>query len=127
MKLVVAIIAVLLFCFGATICNLSYDPCNRINDWWDLRMNLYSVLFSLCFLFSTMRNEKGQIKHIKFVLGIGVGLSISDVIDRLVFNINTFTATDIIMIIATIIFSYTEAYTQLNDKFKAFIQKLCHH
>lgn len=114
MKLVLSAAAVLLFTFGYQVCSYFYDPCKQVSQWWDLRMNLYSILILLCFVFSNMKVRTWEINHIKFVIGIGLGLSISDVIDRLLFDITRFQTDDIIMVIFTLLISALESYTKYN-------------
>lgn len=126
MKLVVSILAVLLFGLGYQICSFFYPNfCKNpeaMEAWWDLRMNLYSALILLLFWLTNMKN--GHSKHVSFVLAIGIGLSISDVIDRLYFDITEFTYEDIGMIIITVIAAYIEAYTKFN--INNLTHKLCH-
>lgn len=125
MKFVISILAVMLFCCGYQICSFFYPNfCKNpeaLAAWWDLRMNLYAMLILLLFWLSNMKN--GQSKHVSFVLAIGIGLSISDVLDRVYFDITKFTLSDIFMIVITIMVSYAEVYAKFNIN---NIQKLCH-
>lgn len=125
MKLLLSILAVSLYVSGYWICSYFYpDVCKTpqaAQGWWDLRMNLLSVLIMICFLFSMVNTKKWELKHIKFVLGVGVGLSTADVIDRLFFDITVFTSSDVVLIILTLAISYTETYTKLTQR----LQKLC--
>lgn len=80
-----------------------------IIKWWILRLSLYAVLIAMLFSISNM---VGKTKFISFVLSLGIGYSISDVIDRICFDINKFTIQDIVMIIITIALSYYAIYVR---------------
>lgn len=115
MKLILSITSVLLFGLGFWICNLLYpDACGaQINQWWDMRMNIYAIILLTCFSVALSKEDN---KHLRFVLSIGIGLSASDVIDRIFFNISQFTKEDVSMVIATFIISYVESYTNFSIK-----------
>ena len=56
---------------------------------------------------------------LRFVLEVSAGLAISNVVDRLYFNVRNFTKADIIMIIATLLFAvidYKKDGLTTNDK-----------
>lgn len=87
---------VLLFCFNNKICFYFYPE--DVNGWWTLRTNIYSVMFAGLFYANKLQNTVFS----KFMFSIGIGLTISDFIDRIFFDINQFTTSDIFMIIITI-------------------------
>lgn len=124
MKVTLSIVVIILFVFGYRICSFFYDPCVLITKWWDLRMNIYAIILLLCFIIAIPNIGN---KFLRFTLCIGVGLSSADVIDRVWFDITKFTKDDVIMILTTITLSYIEVYTQLSNKLKLFMQKLCRH
>jgi len=108
MRLILSSLLVLLFGFGYVICNLFYpeyllNKGEHADKWWDLRMNLYSVLIGGLFYTLTLKQSYPKLE--RFVLEIGVGLSMSDIIDRLVFDVTKFTNSDYFMIFATLVFA----------------------
>ncbi len=109
-KFLLSIIAVLLFCFNYQICEFFYS--NSLNNWWDLRTNIYAILFAVALTIARY-DSKGWIR---FVLNVGIGFSVSDVIDRVYFDITVFTQADIYMIIATLLMASIEFYVKRNDK-----------
>ena len=97
------ILAILLFSFNYNICNFFYYN-NEVKDlykWWDLKSNIYAVIMALMFYASSI-GEKGKLK---FILNIGIGFTISNVIDKVYFNVLVFNENDIIMIILTVCFA----------------------
>jgi hypothetical protein len=81
------------------ICEYFYK--DDLIKWWDLRTNIYAVIFGLCLQIAII-GTKGWLR---FVLSVGLGFSISDIIDRLYFDINTFNNNDYIVIGITLITS----------------------
>ena len=69
--------------------------------WWVLRCNLYALTFLDLVLASYLPKHKFSFFWMAFL----VGLSISDVIDRTYFNINTFTVADRIMLVVNLVLS----------------------
>lgn len=128
MRIFLYIVVVLLFCFGYTICNIVYpeyllNKGENAASWWGLRMNICSVLICLALLLIC---RKDDLKIGKFILGIGIGLSISDVIDRLKYDINKFTEIDSFMILITITIVYLEVYTEhSSSNLTKYIVKKC--
>ena len=59
------ILGVLLFCLNYTICEIFYPNMDEesIQKWWDLRVNIYSVLFA-CILISYSIEARGWLKFI---------------------------------------------------------------
>jgi hypothetical protein len=86
-----------------------------LNDkWWDLRLNITSLIFAGGFILARI-GSKGLLR---LVLSIGVGLSISNVIDRIFFDIQVYTKADILMVIATIIISIYDYVRERNIRIK---------
>ena len=94
-------LAVFLFVGNYQICEFFYPDLDEesVKAWWIMKSNIYSVIVVLLLLSSSI-SEKGVLR---FVLSIGVGLSLSDVVDRLYFNTNQFNEHDLVMIAITII------------------------
>ena len=92
-------IAIVLFSSNYLLCEYFYSE--DIDNWWSLKVNINAVVIALVLLASSVK-EKGVLR---FVLDIGVGFTVSNVVDRLYFNTTQFTKTDIIMIIATFLFA----------------------
>lgn len=92
---ILSIILVLLFVGNSHICDILTSD---INSWWKLRTGLYSIIIGLAFYISTMKHTIFS----KVVISIGIGLTSSDIIDRVFFDINYFTWSDIIMIVISI-------------------------
>ena len=93
------LISILLFTSNYSICEFLYSK--NIDKWWDLRLNINAIVISLVFLASSI-GKKGVLR---FVLDVGVGFTVSNVVDRLYFNTTQFTKADTIMIIATFLFA----------------------
>ena len=102
-KKMLFIISIILFVSSYKICDFFYynDDVKDLNKWWDLKSNIYAVIMSLIFYASSIKS-KG---FLKFILNIGVGFAISNVIDKIFFNVLVFNENDIIMIILTVCFS----------------------
>jgi hypothetical protein len=98
------ILAILLFSFSYNICNYFYynDEIKDISKWWGLKSNIYAVIMMLIF-YASLINTKGVLK---LILSIGVGFCVSNVIDKVFFNVLQFNYNDIIMIILTLCISF---------------------
>jgi hypothetical protein len=103
-KKILIILAISLFIGNYHICNYFYPGNSQtdINNWWDLKSNIYAVIMMIVFL-SAQIGTKGLLR---FFLSIGVGFAISNVIDKCYFNVLEFTKADIYMIIITVLFSF---------------------
>ena len=112
-KSIAYILAILMFCFNYNICNYFYynDEIKDISKWWDLKSNMYAIIMTLVFyaiimmliFYASLLNTKGILK---VILNIGLGLCLSNVIDKLFFNVINFQFNDVLMIIITICFSF---------------------
>lgn len=103
MRYFLSIFIIVLFIGNYQICNIFYP--DNIDKWWGLKQNIYNVIIALAFIIAKL-NIKKKDKKLKFILDIGVGLCVSNCIDRIFFNINSFQLSDIVMIILTILTSY---------------------
>lgn len=104
MRVALAILAVCLFCLNYQICELVYS--DNIDKWWGLKQNIYNVIIAICFYLSKNKTQG----LLKFVLDVGMGFCVSNCIDRIVFDVTTFTHEDVFMIVLTILISYYDAY-----------------
>lgn len=102
-KLIIYILAILLFCFNYQICDFFYynDEVKDIKKWWGLKSNIYAIIMMLIF-YASLINSKGVLR---FILSIGIGFAMSNVIDKVFFNVLEFRYNDIVMIILTICFA----------------------
>ena len=110
-KISLYIIAILLFVTDYQICDFFYysEEIKDIKKWWGLRSNIYAVIIMLVF-YASLIGTKGALR---LILSIGVGLCISNVIDKVYFNVLDFTYTDVIMITLTIcisLYDYLNTY-----------------
>ena len=113
LRITLYIFSILLFSSNYLLCEYFYSQ--NIDRWWDLKMNINALVMALVFISSNI-DKKGILR---FVLDIGVGFTVSNVVDRLYFNTTQFTKTDIIMIIATFLFAiidYKKDELTTNDK-----------
>lgn len=96
MRLFLAILGLLLFVGNYQICELVYF--DNIDKWWGLKQNIYNVIIAI-FAYLAYDNKN---KYYVFVMYIVVGFCISNCVDRLFYNINTFRIEDIVMGLITI-------------------------
>lgn len=102
-KKILYILAILLFISNYTICDYFYynDEIKDLNKWWGLKSNIYAIIMCLIFLASIINSKK----RLRFILEIGVGFTISNVIDKIFFSVLDFNYNDIVMIILTVCFA----------------------
>lgn len=101
---IISLLVVLLFLLNRQICFLFYP--NDIDSWWLLRTNIYAVIFGGSLYLTRLKHEKFSM----CVLFIGIQLSVSDIIDRLVYGITYFTYTDYFLIPLAIIIGVYKYY-----------------
>jgi hypothetical protein len=108
LKITLVISAILLFVFNYDICDLFYPTDSKmdIRGWWFLKSNIYAVIVALSFLAANI----GQKGILRFILSIGIGFAISNVIDKWYFDVREFTTADIYMIIVTVLISGYDWY-----------------
>lgn len=97
------LLALVLFVSNYQICEYFYPLMDdeSIKMWWYMKSNIYGAIVALVLLASSI-GERGVLR---FVLDIGIGLSMSNVVDRLYFNTNQFNKYDVVMIAITIVVS----------------------
>lgn len=105
-KRIVYIVAILLFVFNYSICDFFYynDDVKDIQKWWGLKSNIYAIIVMMVF-YASIINTKGVLR---LILNIGLGLCVSNVIDKVFFNVLIFRYNDALMIILTLCFSFYE-------------------
>lgn len=85
-----ASISVFLFCFGYWICDLLTD---NLNDFWDMRIAIYTVIFALCFTIGYKLTDG----FTKAIFLVGIVFCGGDILDRYLFNINHFDFNDLLL------------------------------
>ena len=108
------ILAILLFVLNYQICDFFYynDEIKDIKKWWGLKSNIYAVILMIVFYASLIDTKK----WLKLILNIGLGFTISNVIDKVFFNVLVFTYNDILMIILTFCFAFLQYYKEKINK-----------
>lgn len=99
----------MLFVGNYNICEYFYS--DNLEMWWELRTNIYSIMFALA-MFIALLGTSGLLR---FILSVGVGLCMSDVVDQIFFDITTFNKSDIAMIFITLTIS-TYEYVRNRNK-----------
>tara|TARA_R110000851_G_scaffold192583_1_gene343314 strand:- start:373 stop:732 length:360 start_codon:yes stop_codon:yes gene_type:complete len=104
------LLAIVLFLSNYQICDYFYynDEIKDLKKWWGLRSNITATIIMLVF-YASLINTKGVTR---LILSICVGLCVSNVIDKVFFNVLYFNYKDIIMIILTICIA---TYNYLNN------------
>ena len=103
LRIFLLVLAIFLIPLNFYVCEYFHPLCDEesIKSWWRLKESMYGAIIAII-LISYSLTSKGILR---FVLDIGVGLTVSNVIDRLYFNTIEFTKADMIMIIATFLFA----------------------
>ena len=101
----VSILVDWLFVFNGFICDVF--SCDLLG-WWTIRTNLYAVIFGLAMYLTTLKPTRLS----GFICLLGVGFAFSDVIDRVFFDCNYFTWSDIVMVLLVIGSSYYKVYVR---------------
>lgn len=112
-KTTLIVLAILLFISNYSICDYFYYN-NEVHDlkrWWGLKSNLYAIIIALVFQ-SYVINSK---RWLRFFLQIGTGFAISNVVDKVFWNVLEFRKNDIIMIVLTFAFACWD-YTKEKKK-----------
>lgn len=90
-------------------CFNTLNPSNELvekigtDKWWTIRCNLYAIIFFEIIVSSYFPKHKYSYFWMFFLLG----LCISDIVDRMYFDINKFTTEDISMIVVNFVMSLT--------------------
>lgn len=92
------------------ICNYFYplnDP-DSIELWWMLKVDIYAFIVALCFILAAQRpNNNVRLRLIeRFIMDVGIGLAISNVIDRRLHGIRGYRIMDIAMVMVVFLASY---------------------
>jgi len=90
-----------LFVTNYGICQYLYPAMDDLScdKWWETNSCIYGITIALLLLASTLK-ERGVLR---FILDIGAGFAVSNVIDRMYFNTTQFNKSDYIMIAMTIL------------------------
>lgn len=94
-----------------TMCEWFYP--NDINNWWQLRLGIYSLVLCLLFIINTFSTVVKLEKYFNFTIYVGIGLTSSDCIDRLFLNIDFFTWMDLIMVSMVLLIGYRKYLCQI--------------
>lgn len=86
-----AFVAVMLFRFGYWICDLFFK--NGSVQWWDLRLAIYTIIFSIVFFIGW----KITTGFTRAVFLVGVVYCAGDILDRYLFDIQTFNFNDLLL------------------------------
>jgi hypothetical protein len=102
-KIFIIILAIVLFVANYSICDYFYynEEIKNIKAWWYLKCDIYGIIIMLL-LFAL---DIGSNKWLKFVVNIGLGLTVSNVLDRVFFDTRVFNVSDIYMILITVAFA----------------------
>ena len=101
-RLVLSLGILLLYLLNFHICEYFYP--DDVKAWWSLKLNIYAIIIALAFLLASLY-ARGICK---FFLNLGVGFTVSSVIDRWYFDITQYTEVDVIMVIVTIMIAYID-------------------
>lgn len=112
LKNILIIISLVLFVGNYQICEFFHS--DSIDDWWNLRKNIYSIIFFnltlVCFL-----SLKGTAKSLSCVFLI---FCAGDLVDRLFFEIYTFVYSDYILILLSLGIFITQSYRNVQTKYR---------
>jgi len=100
----IAFCSVVLFRVNFAICSHFYDVQVDSMGWWRLRTNIYAVCFLMCYYIAKQRPTIG----LNFIYSVGIGVAISDVVDRVFFDITQETKEDFWMVVLTFLFAIIE-------------------
>ena len=92
------------------ICNYFYplnDP-TSVELWWMLKIDIYALIIALCFFLASLRStDNARMRRIeRFIFDVSIGLAMSNVIDRHLFDIRTYTSSDLLMVLIIFMVSY---------------------
>ena len=99
-KIFLVFLGIFLFVGNYSICDYFYynDEVKDIKAWWGLKSNIYAIILALVLLSYSLGLKN---RYLRFILEIGVGFSVSNVIDKVFFDVINFTKSDVIMIVIT--------------------------
>ena len=109
-RLSIIILAIAFFLGNYQICNYFY-PLNdavSIRNWWLLKVDIYALIIALLFVLGAQeKTDSIRIRLIeKLILNISIGFTTSNFIDKRIFGVQSYTKTDILMVIVVVLVSY---------------------
>ncbi len=114
------ILIVLFFLSNYHICNYFYplDNDESVELWWLLKLDIYAVIIALCFYLASLEpNNNIKLRLIeKFISNVGVGLAVSNAIDRRTHDRMYYTSADLAMLIVVLLVSYYD-FKKLNKQY----------
>ena len=119
----IAVITGIVFFFVANyhICNYYYPIIDEESTelWWVLKMDIYALIVALCFILASLEKTTNiKINLIeKFITSLGIGLAISNVVDRHFKGIESYVTTDLMIVICIILVSFYD-FKRLSKKAK---------
>jgi hypothetical protein len=105
---ILSCLALLLFLANYPLAEYLYPQNIQYDSNISFRFNEYAIII----MFTLLAAKNTQSRFSGFMLSMLIGLSVSDVVDRLWFNITDFRWNDLLMILATIYFSYKDNYVR---------------
>ena len=109
-RILVVTIILILFTGNYHICNYYYplETEEHIRSWWIMKMDIYALIVCLCFVLASFKSTDNLklIRIEKFITSVGIGLALSNYIDRHFYGIESYIATDLMTVIAILLVSY---------------------
>lgn len=113
-RVILICLAIFFFVGNYHICNYFYplDTEEHINNWWVLKMDIYALIIVICLvLANTKKTEQKRIRGLERFLGsVGVGLAISNLIDRHVYDLEGYIIGDVYTILIILFVAYIDYY-----------------
>ncbi len=84
------------------------DDENSIELWWMLKIDIYAFVVALCFILAAQKpNDNVRLKLIeRFIMDVGIGLAVSNVIDRRLYDVRGYRIMDLVMVTVVFLASY---------------------
>ena len=113
-RVILICLAIFFFVGNYHICNYFY-PLNteeHINNWWILKMDIYALIIVICLILANMKKttEKRILGLERFLGSVGVGLAISNLIDRHFYDLESFIMADFYTIFIISFVAYIDYY-----------------
>jgi len=109
-RLSIIILAITFFLGNYQICNYFYplDDAESITNWWLLKVDIYALIIALLFILAAQKKTDDlRIAMIeKLILNISIGFTTSNFIDKRIFGVQSYVASDILMILVVVLVSY---------------------
>jgi len=104
------ILIVIFFLSNYHICNYFYplEDEASIELWWMLKIDIYVLIVTLCFILAAQKETNNTRLRLieRFITSVGIGLAISNIIDRRIYGTREYTKIDLLMVIVIILVSY---------------------